>query len=121
MTEDLSAMPPAQMSPEQAGQELGRLASKRISDGQWAPEDKQRAAELLARINGSTPDEAMGRIDAAEARIQEQAQQMQQAAKDAAEVAARGVAGAAYWAFFTVAIGLLAAAFGGHLGARRWA
>ena len=121
LTEDLSAMPPAQMSPEQASQELGRLASKRISEGQWAPGDKERAAELLARINGTTPDEAMGRIDAADARIQEQAQQMQQTAKDAAETAAKGVAGAAYWAFFTVAIGLLAAALGGHLGARRWA
>ena len=121
LTEDLSAMPPAQMSPEQASQELGRLASKRISEGQWAAGDKQRAAELLARINGTTPDEAMGRIDAAEARIQQQAQQMQQTAKDAAETAAKGVAGAAYWAFFTVAIGLLAAALGGHLGARRWA
>ena len=121
LTEDLSAMPPAQMSPEQAGQELGRLASKRISDGQWAQGDKQRAAELLARINGTSPEEAMGRIDAAETRIQEQAQQMQQTARDAAETAAKGVAGAAYWAFFTVAIGLLAAALGGHLGARRWA
>ncbi len=121
LTEDLSAMPPAQMSTEQASQELGRLASKRISDGQWEEGDKQRAAELLARINGSTPEEAMTRIDAAEQRIQEQAQQMQQTAKDAAETAAKGVAGAAYWAFFTVAIGLLAAALGGHIGARRWA
>lgn len=121
LTEDLSAMPPAQMSPEQASQELGRLATRRIADGQWVQGDKQRAAELLARINGTTPDEAMGRIDAAEARIQEQAQQMQQMARDAAETAAKGVAGAAYWAFFTVALGLLAAALGGHLGARRWA
>lgn len=121
LTEDLSAMPPARMSPEQATQELGRLASKRIGEGQWAPGDKQRAAELLARINGTAPDEAMGRIDAAEARIEQQAQQMQQTAKDAAEIAARGVAGAAYWAFFTVVIGLLAAALGGHFGARRWA
>lgn len=121
LTEDLSAMPPARMSPEQATQELGRLASKRIGEGQWAPGDKQRAAELLARINGTAPDEAMGRIDAAEARIEQQAQQMQQTAKEAAEIAARGVAGAAYWAFFTVVIGLLAAALGGHFGARRWA
>lgn len=65
LTEDLSAMPPAQMSPEQAGQELGRLATKRVSDGQWAPGDRERAAELLARINGTSPEEAMGRIDAA--------------------------------------------------------
>lgn len=63
----------------------------------------------------------MGRIDAAEQRIQQETQQMEQTAKDAAEVAARSVAGAAYWAFFTVALGLLAAALGGHLGARRWA
>jgi hypothetical protein len=121
LTEDLSAMPPAQMSPEQAGQELGRLATKLVSDGQWAPGDRERAAELLARINGTSPEEAMGRIDAAEQRIQQETQQMEQTAKDAAEVAARSVAGAAYWAFFTVALGLLAAALGGHLGARRWA
>lgn len=121
LTEDLSAMPPAQMSPEQASQELGRLATKRVNDGQWAPGDKERAAELLARVNGTSPQEAMGKIDAAEQRIQQQTQQMQQTAKDAAETAARGVAGAAYWAFFTVALGLLAAALGGHLGARRWA
>lgn len=121
LTEDLSATPPAQMSPEQASQELGRLATKRISDGQWAQGDKDRAAELLARINGTSPQEAMGKIDAAEQRIQQQAQQMQETAKSAAETAAKGVAGAAYWAFFTVAFGLLAAAIGGHLGARRWA
>lgn len=118
--EDMSATPATQLSPEQAGQELTRLMADRVRTGSWEDADKQRAADLLARINNSSVDDARGKVDAAEARIQQELQDAEQKAKEAAEISARALAAATYWAFFTVGISLLAAGFGGHVGARRW-
>ena len=86
----------------------------------WDDADNQRAADLLARINNSSADDARSKIDAAEARIQQEMQEAEQKAKEAAEISARALAAATYWAFFTVGISLLAAGLGGHVGARRW-
>jgi hypothetical protein len=119
-TADMSATPTSQMSPEQAGQDLGRLMGKRLRDGSWQGTDKDRAAELLARVNNSSIDEARAKIETTEARIQQEMQEAEQKAKAAAEATAKALAAATYWAFFTVALGLLAAGAGGHMGARRW-
>lgn len=118
--EDMSATPATQLSPEQAGQEMTRLMAKRLRAGGWEEADRQRAAELLARVNTSSVEEARGRIDAAETRMQQEMQEAEQQARAAAEATARGLAAATYWAFFTVGLGLLAAGWGGHIGARRW-
>lgn len=120
-TEDLSATPADQMSPEQAGQDFGRLMTKRLRDGSWQDADRQRAAELLARVNNTSVDDARGKIETAEARIQQEMQEAEEQARAAAEASAKALAAATYWAFFTVALGLLAAGAGGHMGARRWA
>lgn len=119
-TEDMSATPTAQMSPEQAGQDLGRLITKRVRDGSWQDADKTRAAELLARVNNTSVEDARTKVEATEARIQQEIDEGKQAAKAAAEATAKALAAATYWAFFTVALGLLAAGAGGHMGARRW-
>lgn len=118
--EDMSATPANQLSPEQAGQELTKLMAARVRNGSWEDADKQRAAELLARINNTSADDARAKIDAAENRITQEVQEAEQKAREAAEIAARAVAAATYWAFFTVGLGLLAAGLGGHIGARRW-
>lgn len=118
--DDMSATPANQLSPEQAGQELTKLMAARVRNGSWEDADKQRAAELLARVNNTSVDDARGKIDTAEARITQEVQEAEQKAKEAAEVSARAVAAATYWAFFTVGLGLLAAGLGGHIGARRW-
>lgn len=118
--DDMSATPANQLSPEQAGQELTKLMAARVRNGSWEDADKQRGAELLARVNNTPVDDARGKIDAAEARITQELQEAEQKAKEAAEVSARAVAAATYWAFFTVGLGLLAAGLGGHIGARRW-
>jgi hypothetical protein len=119
-TEDMSATPTAQMSPEQAGQDLGRLMIKRVRDGSWQDADKTRAAELLARVNNTSVDDARAKLETTEARIQQEIDEAEQKAKAAAEATAKALAAATYWAFFTVALGLLAAGAGGHMGARRW-
>jgi len=119
-TEDMSAAPVNQMSPEQAGQDLGRLMMKRVQDGSWQDADKNRAAELLAHVNDSSVDDARAKLEATEVRIQEEFRVAEQKAKEAAETTAKALAAATYWAFFTVALGLLAAGAGGHIGARRW-
>lgn len=118
--EDMSATPANQMSPEQAGTELTRLMASRVRTGGWEDADKQRAADLLARINNTSTEDARGKIDAAEARMQQELQAAEQKAREAAEISARALAAATYWAFFTVGISLLAAGWGGHIGARRW-
>lgn len=118
--DDMSATPANQLSPEQAGQELTKLMAARVRNGTWEDADKQRAAELLARVNNTSADDARGKIDTAEARITQEVQEAEQKAKEAAEISARAVAAATYWAFFTVGLGLLAAGLGGHIGARRW-
>lgn len=118
--EGMSATPAAQMSPEQAGQELTRLMVLRLRNGGWEDQDRQRAAELLARVNNTSVEDARSKVEAAEARMQQELQEAEQKAKEAAEMSARALAAATYWAFFTVGISLLAAGWGGHIGARRW-
>lgn len=119
-TEDMSTTPADQMSPEQAGQDLGRLMTRRLRAGSWQEADKDRAVELLAHINNTSVADARTKLQATETRIQDELQAAEQKAKEAAETTAKALAAATYWAFFTVALGLLAAGAGGHLGARRW-
>jgi len=78
---------------------------------------RDRAVDSLARAANVSPDEARTRIQSAEQQARAAADQVKQKAQAAAEATRKGVAGAGILGFVALALGAVAAWFGGGLGA----
>ncbi len=85
-------------------------------DQQAAQAAKDRAVTGLARVANISPDEARARVDQVTQQIQQTAQQAKDQAARAAEATRKGVANAGIFGFIALALGALAAWFGGGFG-----
>jgi len=84
-----------------------------------ADASRDRAVDALARTAKISPDEARTRLQQAEQRARQSADQVKQKAQQAAEATRKGVASAGIFGFVALALGAVAAWFGGGVGAPR--
>lgn len=80
---------------------------------------RDRAVDGLAKTANISPDEARTRLQQVEEKAQQTADQVKQKAKQAAEATRKGVASAGIFGFIALALGAVAAWFGGGAGAPR--
>lgn len=99
--------------------EMADLASRRIANGAWNPDDRARMEQLIAATAGIAPDAARERLDQAEQALVARARAAEEKARRAADIAAASGAVIAFWTFATMLLGLGAAVGGAALGARR--
>jgi hypothetical protein len=101
---------------EEAIGEASQIFLRRIRDGQWTPQDRQRLEALVAAISGVPQQEAATRINETEAVVQASLQRAEETARRAADAAARSTAIGAFWAFASLLLGLGAAVLGARSG-----
>ena len=80
---------------------------------------RDRAVDALAKTANISPDEARTRLQQAEQQARQTADQVKQKAQQAAEVTRKGLATAGIFGFIALALGGIAAWFGGNVGAPR--
>jgi hypothetical protein len=110
---------PRSLSPEQAQQEIAANLPKLALGGDQARQARERIVAIMAAQLNISPQEANARLDQLQGNVQQTAQQMTDTARQAADKAASGVARASFVAFIGLVLGACAAAWGGHVGARR--
>jgi hypothetical protein len=111
-----TSLDPKAMNAEQAQQEIAANLPKLVTgDDQSKQAAHQRIVAIIAGQANISPAEANQRLD----RLQAQAAQAVDKAKQVGDQAASGLSRASLMAFAALLLGAGAAALGGHLGARR--
>jgi hypothetical protein len=111
---------PKAMDADQAQQEIASNLPKLLTgDDQAKQAARQRITEIIAAQANITPEEANQRLDKVLAQATQTKDQAVDKAKQVSDRAARGLSRASLTAFLALLLGAAAAAFGGHLGARR--
>ena len=80
---------------------------------------RDRAVDALAKTANISPDEARARLQQTEQQARQAADQVKQKAQQAAEVTRKSLASAGIFGFIALALGAVAAWFGGGVGAPR--
>jgi len=88
-------------------------------DKQAADAARDRAVDSLAKTANISPDDARARLQQTEQQARQTADQVKAKAQQAAEATRKGVASAGIFGFVALAIGAVAAWFGGGVGAPR--
>jgi hypothetical protein len=101
---------------QNAVQQITTLLGQRITQNDWAPQQRTQLIDAVAKAANIPQDDARRRVDEAENTINNALQQASDAARRAAEVTRQAVAGAAYWAFASMLIGFIAAIIGARYG-----
>lgn len=94
--------------------EISDIARRRLTSTSLPDSDRARLRDLIAQAANVTPEVAQQRIDSAEV----QAAQAAQTLREGAETAADAVSAAAFWAFVTMLLSLVAAVIGAGYGDR---
>ncbi|MGJ4859767.1 hypothetical protein AB4037_26860 [Labrys sp. KB_33_2] len=108
----------AQSNDSGAKAEIGRIAARSLAAGQLSNDDKDYAAQLIARQTGISQSDATKRIDGVMAAAKQAATQTAEKAKAAAEVARKTGVYTALWAFVALLIGGLSASYMATVGGR---
>lgn len=90
-----------------------------VSGDQAGAAARDRAVDGLAKTANISPDEARTRLQQTEQQARQAADQVKQKAQQAAEVTRKSVASAGIFGFIALALGAVAAWFGGGAGAPR--
>ena len=106
----------AQVAQDNIGSYIRAVVS---GDTAAANSARDRAVDSLARTANISPDDARTRLQQAETQARQTADTVKQKAQQAAEATRKGVAGAGILGFVALALGALAAWFGGGIGAPR--
>jgi hypothetical protein len=120
----LSAQPtnadPKSLSAEQAQQEVAANLPKLVTgDDQARQAARERITAIVAAQANISPEEAKQRLDKLQAEASQTKDQAVEKAKQVGDQAAAGLSRTSLIAFAALLLGAGAAAFGGHLGARR--
>ena len=119
-TAPVAATPPmaASTGPAPSTAEVGRIFARALSTGTLAPEDARYVGQLVAQRTGLSQADAEKRVTDTFARMQAQAKEAENAAKEAAETARKTSAYGALWLFISLLMGAfvasLAATYGGR-------
>jgi len=95
--------------------EATQIFARRLSDGGWTGADRARLESLVAAIAGVDRAEAARRITETEQAVQTRLREAEEAARQAADTAAKSTAIAAFWAFAAMLLGLGAAVLGARM------
>jgi hypothetical protein len=106
----------ATMSQEDAGNEIGTLIARRVTDGPLPQAERDRLVQLTARFAGVDEAQARQRVDQIEADVTARLRTAEEKARAAADAAATGIAVASYWAFAAIALSAAAAFIGARIG-----
>ncbi|WP_254452851.1 hypothetical protein [Roseicella sp. DB1501] len=109
---------PAAMTSDQRKAEIGRLATRRVTDGQLPQPDRDRLNQLVAAEYGISPQEAQARVQQAEQQATQAAQRAEETARRAADATASGAARAAFAVFGIMLLGAIASVLGARRGTR---
>ncbi len=112
---------PATMNSDQRKAEIGKILTRRVTDGNLPQQDRDRLGQLVAAEYNIPADEANRRIQQVEQQATETAQNAERQAREAADAAATAGAVAAYWAFAAMLLGAVAAVLGARVGTRNLA
>ena len=102
---------------QNALQQITTLIGQRAK-GDWTPQQRAQLNDAVAKAAKISPDDARRRVDEAENTINSAIQQASDTARRAAEVTRQAAAGASFWVFASMLIGLIAAIFGARYGER---
>jgi len=95
------------------------IRSSLSGDQAGAAAARERAIDSLARTANISPDEARTRLQQAEQQARQGAEQVKEKTQQAAEATRKGIASAGLFGFVALALGAVAAWFGGSVGAPR--
>ena len=109
---------PAAMNSDQRKAEIGRLVTRRVTDGQLSQPDRDRLNGLVAAEYGISPQDAQARVQQAEQQATQAARQAEETARRAADAAATGTATAAFAVFGIMLLGAIASVLGARRGTR---
>lgn len=109
---------PARMNTEQRAAEITSLIGRRVANGSFSNDERQRLNTLVAAEAGVTPQEADQRVKAYEADAQRTAREAEERARRAADATASGASKAAFWLFAALLLGALASILGARKGMR---
>jgi hypothetical protein len=110
---------PGQLSAEQARSELTDALRQMVTGSeQEAAQARERAATIIARQAGISPEQANQRLDQLQAEVQQRADQAAAQATEAADATASAASTASIWAFVAFVLGAAAGALGGAMGTR---
>jgi hypothetical protein len=110
---------PAAMTADQRRAEMAEILGRRIRQGSFEGDQRDRLANLAAAEYGIPPAEANTRIGQLETQARDLAQQAETQARQAADRAADAAAVGAYWIFAAMILGAVAAVLGARIGTRR--
>ena len=102
---------------QNALQQITSLIGQR-AEGDWTPQQRAQLNDAVAKVAKISPDDARRRVDETENTINNAIQQTSDTVRRAAEVTRQAAAGASYWVFASMLIGLIASIFGARLGER---
>jgi hypothetical protein len=105
---------PAKLDPQQAEQEIVALLPQLTMGGEQAAGARDRITAIMAARLGITKAEADTRLGQTQAEIDQAKVQAADAAVRATDATTSGLSWASLLAFFALALGAAAAAFGGH-------
>ncbi len=109
---------PRSMSRDQAQREIAATLPQLALGGDRARAARERIIQIMSAQLNISPDAANRRLDQLAANVQQTAQQATNTTRQAAEKAAPGASRASFIAFVGLVLGAIAAALGGHVGAR---
>lgn len=109
---------PASMNSDQRKAEIGRLAARRVSDGNLSQQDRDRLTQLVAAEYGISQQEAQQRVQQADQQATQAAQQVKDTATKAADATATGTSAGAFAVFFSMLLGAIASVIGARRGTR---
>lgn len=103
---------PSAASREEVAAEFGDLLRRRVMQGSWQGDERQRAEQLLGVMAGLSPEEARTRLAEAERTLAARAAQAEDAARKVADAAAAATTVAAFWTFAAMVLAMGAAVLG---------
>lgn len=93
------------------------FASDMIRNGQPSAQDRSNLVQIVAQKQGVSPQQAETEVTGWQQKLTDTRQQASAKAAEAGDKAASGIARTALWSFLALALGALAATFGGRTGA----
>ncbi|MDB5414602.1 MAG: hypothetical protein JWR10_2937, partial [Rubritepida sp.] len=99
---------PAAMTSDQRKAEVGRLVTRRVTDGQLTGPDRDRLSALVAAEYGISPQDAQARVAQLEQQATATARQAEETARRAADATASGASMAGFGIFGVMLLGAIA-------------
>ena len=94
------------------------LATRRVTDGKFSQQDRDRLNQLVAAEYTISPQDAQQRVTQAEQQATQAARQAEETARRAADTAASGTSIAAFAVFGIMLLGAIASVLGARRGTR---